>query len=77
MIVIYWLIAGALIGWLGSMLTGKADRVGCLSNVVVGEVGAVVGGLIGLAFGSSILMALIGAIAVMGIYGRLFSAQTV
>ena len=72
---ITWLIAGAVIGWLGSMLTGKSGRVGCLTNIIVGEIGAVLGGLIGLAFGGSTLMALIGAIAALGIYGRLYSPQ--
>ena len=75
MILIYWLIAGAIIGWLGSLLTGRGERIGCLSNMIVGEIGAVLGGLIGLALGSSMLMAFVGAIAVMGIYGRVFNAQ--
>ncbi|MCB0089925.1 MAG: GlsB/YeaQ/YmgE family stress response membrane protein [Caldilineaceae bacterium] len=72
---IYWLIAGALIGWVGSMLTGRGERVGCLTYIIVGEIGAVLGGLIGLAFGSSILMALIVSIVAIGLYSRLFETQ--
>lgn len=75
MSIIYWLIAGALIGWLGSMLTGRGERIGCLTNIIVGEIGAVLGGLIGLAFGNSVLMALIVSIVAIGIYSRIFDAQ--
>lgn len=41
---IIWLIVGGVIGWLAGLLMG--DRGGALVNVVVGIVGAFLGGLI-------------------------------
>lgn len=43
---ISWLIFGGLAGWVASMIAGSNDRQGCLLNVVVGVVGAMVGGAI-------------------------------
>jgi uncharacterized membrane protein YeaQ/YmgE (transglycosylase-associated protein family) len=41
---IVWLIVGAIIGWVASSLMGT--REGLLLNIVVGIVGAFVGGLV-------------------------------
>ncbi|MCE3002746.1 MAG: GlsB/YeaQ/YmgE family stress response membrane protein [Xanthomonadaceae bacterium] len=41
---IIWLIVGGLIGWLASMLMRTNDQQGMFLNVVVGIVGAVLGG---------------------------------
>jgi uncharacterized membrane protein YeaQ/YmgE (transglycosylase-associated protein family) len=41
---IIWLIVGGLIGWLASMLMKTSDQQGMFLNVVVGIVGAMVGG---------------------------------
>ena len=41
---IIWLIVGAIIGWLAGMVMG--DREGTLINIVVGIVGAFLGGLV-------------------------------
>jgi uncharacterized membrane protein YeaQ/YmgE (transglycosylase-associated protein family) len=43
---ISWIIFGALAGWVASMLVGTSARQGCLMNVIVGVVGAFIGGLI-------------------------------
>lgn len=52
--VLIWLIVGGLIGWLASVLMGTDGRQGILLNVVVGIVGAVLGGwLFGGALGTS------------------------
>jgi uncharacterized membrane protein YeaQ/YmgE (transglycosylase-associated protein family) len=40
-----WIIVGGLVGWLASIITGRNRRQGCLMNVVVGVVGAALGGL--------------------------------
>ncbi len=42
--IIVWLVVGGLIGWVASMLMGTNDRQGILLNVVVGIIGAVLGG---------------------------------
>jgi uncharacterized membrane protein YeaQ/YmgE (transglycosylase-associated protein family) len=42
--IIVWLIVGGLIGWLASILMRTDARQGIFLNVVVGIVGAVLGG---------------------------------
>ena len=39
-----WLIVGGVIGWLASMLMKTNDQQGMILNVVVGIVGAMLGG---------------------------------
>ena len=41
---IIWLVVGGLLGWAASMLMGTNARQGIILNVVVGIVGAVLGG---------------------------------
>lgn len=41
-----WMIFGALAGWVANALTGDREPRGCLYNMVVGIVGAILGGLI-------------------------------
>jgi uncharacterized membrane protein YeaQ/YmgE (transglycosylase-associated protein family) len=43
---IAWLIFGALAGWVASMIAGTNERMGCLLNIVVGVVGAFIGGFL-------------------------------
>lgn len=40
-----WLVFGGIAGWLASILTGRNQRQGCFMNIIVGVVGAFVGGL--------------------------------
>jgi uncharacterized membrane protein YeaQ/YmgE (transglycosylase-associated protein family) len=42
--IIIWLVVGGLIGWVASILMGTDGRQGVVLNVVVGIVGAVLGG---------------------------------
>ena len=39
-----WIIFGALAGWIASILTGRNSQQGCLMNIIVGIVGAFLGG---------------------------------
>lgn len=41
-----WIVFGALAGWVASLLLGRGHRMGCLANVIVGVIGAVVGGFL-------------------------------
>ncbi|HAM45894.1 MAG TPA: GlsB/YeaQ/YmgE family stress response membrane protein, partial [Propionibacteriaceae bacterium] len=41
-----WIIFGALAGWVASMLAGTNDRQGCIVDIIVGVVGAFVGGIL-------------------------------
>jgi uncharacterized membrane protein YeaQ/YmgE (transglycosylase-associated protein family) len=43
---ILWLLLGALIGWLASLVMGTDEQQGNLLNIVVGIVGAAIGGLL-------------------------------
>jgi uncharacterized membrane protein YeaQ/YmgE (transglycosylase-associated protein family) len=45
-LLLFWLVAGGLAGWLASIVAGTHDRMGCLLNIAVGIVGAVIGGWI-------------------------------
>ena len=74
--IIMWIIIGALAGWIGSKVMGTDGRQGGLANVVVGVIGAVVGGFVSSAFlgdnagnnglFASFLVALLGACVVIG-----------
>jgi uncharacterized membrane protein YeaQ/YmgE (transglycosylase-associated protein family) len=76
---ILWLIVGGLLGWVASMIMGTNDKQGILLNVIVGIVGAFLGGLL-LAplFGTgtinqgdfsiaSLLVSLVGAVVLLAI----------
>jgi uncharacterized membrane protein YeaQ/YmgE (transglycosylase-associated protein family) len=76
---IIWLIVGGIVGWLASMIMRTDAQQGLLLNIVVGIVGAFLGGLIfsrffgegtinqnPLDFGA-ILVSLLGAIVLLGI----------
>ena len=43
---ILWLIFGALAGWLASLINGTNREQGWLGNIVLGIVGALVGGFL-------------------------------
>jgi len=44
--IIMWIVVGALAGWIGSKIMGTDARQGAVANVVVGVIGALVGGFI-------------------------------
>lgn len=76
---IVWLVVGGLIGWVASMIMGTDGRQGIILNVVVGIVGAFLGGwFLSGTFGSStinqgnfsvsgLIVSLLGAIALLAI----------
>jgi uncharacterized membrane protein YeaQ/YmgE (transglycosylase-associated protein family) len=43
---IIWLLIGALVGWLASMVMNTDARQGALLNIVVGIIGAMIGGFL-------------------------------
>lgn len=70
--IIAWIVIGGLAGWLASMVMGTNDQQGCLMDVVIGIIGAIVGGfLLGLVgFGGdgfipSLFTAFLGAVVVL------------
>lgn len=46
MSLITWIIFGGIVGWIASMIMGKNHSMGVLANVIVGIIGAMVGGAI-------------------------------
>ena len=44
--ILSWIIFGALAGWVASMIAGDNARQGWIGNIIVGIVGAVIGGII-------------------------------
>ena len=78
--ILYWVILGALAGWLASMVTGNNARMGCIANIVAGIIGALVGGFVFGLFGGegvtgfniySLLVAFIGAVVVLLIWNAI------
>jgi uncharacterized membrane protein YeaQ/YmgE (transglycosylase-associated protein family) len=43
---IVWLLLGALVGWLASIVMGRDAQQGALLNIVVGIIGALIGGFL-------------------------------
>jgi uncharacterized membrane protein YeaQ/YmgE (transglycosylase-associated protein family) len=41
-----WIVIGALAGWIGSKIMGTDARQGALANIVIGIIGAFVGGFV-------------------------------
>jgi uncharacterized membrane protein YeaQ/YmgE (transglycosylase-associated protein family) len=76
--IIMWIIVGALAGWIGSKVMGTDARQGGLANIVVGVIGAVVGGFLATnflgdfrgnnGFIASFFVALLGACIVLALW---------
>ena len=82
--IIGWLILGGLAGWIASMITGRNDQMGCLTNIAAGIVGAIVGGWVFSFFGDaeatglnwiSLLIAVVGAVIVLAIVNLIFGRK--
>lgn len=51
--ILLWIIFGALAGWIASLIMGTDESMGALSNIIVGIVGALLGGFVFGLFGAS------------------------
>lgn len=77
--ILAWLVFGALAGWVASMIAGTNDRQGCITNIIIGVIGAFIGGfVIEFATGNefnfawnlrSFIVAVIGAVGLLAITG--------
>jgi uncharacterized membrane protein YeaQ/YmgE (transglycosylase-associated protein family) len=79
---IIWLILGFLAGWIAKMLMPGPDGGGTIMTIILGMVGAIVGGFVANLFGypmahstsnlgasvPSFIFSIIGAIVILGIY---------
>ena len=72
---ILWLVFGALVGWVASLVMRTDERQGALLNIVVGVVGALLGGFL---FGArtinsggfdltALVVSFIGAVILLGV----------
>ncbi len=74
---IIWIIVGALAGWIASKIMKTDEQMGALANIVVGIIGALLGGwmlsLLGIQVADgefslpSILSAILGAVVLLAI----------
>jgi len=74
--IILWIIFGGLVGWVASIIMGTNGQQGIILNIIVGIIGAVIGGWIMSLFGQgdvngfnlySFIVALIGATVLIAI----------
>lgn len=74
--ILMWIILGALAGWLASMIMKTNEQQGAVMNIVLGIIGAFVGGLVMNLFGAngvsgfnlySVLVAILGSVIVIGL----------
>ena len=74
--VLLWILFGALVGWIASLIMKKDHQMGPLANIIIGAVGAGIGGWIADFFGLgsvtgfnliSILIAVGGAVILLAI----------
>lgn len=75
--IIVWIIVGALAGWVASMIMKTDASMGALANIIVGIIGAFIGGWVVSLFGyqvnsgslniPSVLTAILGAVILLAI----------
>lgn len=79
--IIFWIIFGAIAGWIASMLMGSNNNL--IMDIILGIVGAIVGGWLASALGGSgvtgfnlysLIVAVIGAVIVIYV-GRMFMGR--
>ncbi len=79
--ILVWIIFGAIAGWVASIIMKKNRKMGAIANIVVGIIGAFLGGYIMDFFGAegvtgfniySLLVAIVGAVVLLWFVG-LFS----
>ena len=72
--ILVWIIFGALAGWIASMIMNKNKQMGAIANIVVGVIGAFIGGYIMDFFGAdgitgfnlqSLIVAVVGAVVLL------------
>jgi uncharacterized membrane protein YeaQ/YmgE (transglycosylase-associated protein family) len=76
--ILVWIIFGALAGWIASMIMNKNKQMGAIANIVVGVIGAFIGGYIMDFFGAdgitgfnlqSLIVAVVGAVVLLYVIG--------
>ncbi len=79
--IILWVLFGALVGWIASLIMGTNSEQGPMANIIVGIVGAFIGGVLGRLLGGSgvsgfnlgsLLLAVLGSVILI-FFIRLFN----
>lgn len=82
--IILWIIFGGLVGWIASMIMGNNGQRGMILDIVIGIVGAIVGGWLFSFFGKvgvtgfniySFVVAIVGAVILIAIV-KMFRGKT-
>lgn len=72
-----WILFGALAGWIASLIMNTNEEQGAVANIVIGILGALLGGFIARLLGGtdvsgfnlySLFISVIGAVILIGIY---------
>jgi uncharacterized membrane protein YeaQ/YmgE (transglycosylase-associated protein family) len=72
--ILFWIVFGGIAGWIATIIAGQNNRVNGWMNILVGIVGAVLGGLVFRLFGGtgvtgfnfySFLVAIVGSILLL------------
>ena len=72
--ILLWIIFGALAGWIASLIMGTDESMGAFANIIVGIVGALLGGFVFGLFGAegvtgfniwSLVVAVLGSIVLL------------
>lgn len=76
--IILWIVFGALAGWIASIIMKRDAQMGAIANIVIGIVGAFIGGFLMNLFGAvgvtgfniySLFVAILGAVVLLFVLG--------
>jgi len=82
--ILSWVIFGAFAGWIASIVMGRNNQQGCIMNLIVGVIGASLGGWLMSFLGktgvtgfnlNSFIVAVFGAVVLLAITNLLFSRK--
>ncbi len=82
--ILLWILFGALVGWIASLIMRTDEEQGAIANILVGIAGAILGGFIAQLLGAegitgfnltSFIVALLGAVALIAIV-KMFTSRS-